>query len=90
MLVSCIMYKPDIQKLWILVSYLHSLLLHLKPCKSIASYNAQCLSQSHSTITRTLNKAITIELYNETEYGKPHRTSKPSFDYNHLTVDFKN
>ena len=35
-----------------------------------------------------MNKPLNIEIYNETWFNKPPRTSQPLFDYNHPTLTF--
>ena len=46
------------------------------------------MNQSYSSVVNPLRKSLNIELYNETWFDKPPRTSKPLFDYDHPTLFF--
>ena len=58
----------------------------LKPCEPVDSSDIRYLNHSHSPIVNPLSKPLNIELYNDTWFDKPPRTSQPLFDYNHPTL----
>ena len=60
----------------------------LKPCEPIDSSDTRYLNQSYSPIVNPLRKALNIEIYNETWFDKPPRTSKPLSEYDHTAFAF--
>ena len=56
----------------------------LKPCEPVDSSNIRYLNISYSPIVNPLSKPLNIELYNDTWFDTPPRTSQTLFDYNHL------
>ena len=71
-----------------MATYFYPLLPPLKPWEPIDSSDIRYLNHSHSPIINPLRKPLNIELYNETRFDKPPRTSQTLFDYNHPTLTF--
>ena len=71
-----------------MASDLCSLPPSLKPCEPVNSSDTRYVSQSYSPIVNLSRKPLVIELYNETWFDKPPRTSKHLFDYDHPTLAF--
>ena len=60
----------------------------LKPYEPVNSFDIRYINQSCFSIINPLSKPVNIELYNETWFDKPPRTSKTLFDYKYSTVVF--
>ena len=60
----------------------------LKPCEPVDSLDTMYLNQSYFLIVNILRKGLNIEIYNETWFDKPPRTSKPLFEYDHPALAF--
>ena len=71
-----------------MATYLYPLPPSLKPCEHVDNSDIRYLNQSHPPIVNSLSKPLNTELYNETWFDKPPRTSQPLFDYNHPTLAF--
>ena len=82
------LYKPDRPTLKFTVADLYLLLPTFKPCEPVDSSDTRSLNQSYSPIVNLSRKPLVIELYNETWFDKPPRTSKHLFDYDHPTLAF--
>ena len=82
------LFKPDSPTLKFMAVDLYPLPPSLKPCEPVDSSDTRYLNQSYSPIINPLRKALNIELYNETWFDKPPRTSKPLFEYDHPALAF--
>ena len=80
------LYKPDSPELKFMATDLYPLPPSLKPCEPVDSSDIRYLNHSHSPIANPLSKPLNIELYNDTWFDKPPRTSQPLFDYTHPTL----
>ena len=81
-------YKPDSPELKCMAIDLYPLPPSLKSCEPVDSSDIRYLNHSHSPIVNPLSKHLNIELYNDTWFDKPPRTSQPLFVYNHPTFAF--
>ena len=81
-------YKPDSPELKFMATDLYPLPPSLKPCEPVDSSDIRYLNYSHSFIVNPLGTSLNMELYDDTWFDKPPRTSQPFFDDNHPTLAF--